>query len=66
MAQKLNDFRLINGVQWKRKLKELILNSRETEPFQRQFRNRFDFDILDKIKFSTSIEDIELILNKYT
>lgn len=64
IAQAIADFRNANGCQWKKKLKESILNGKQRESSLVQFKIKFTFDTLNKIKTVSTVEEIESTLNK--
>ncbi len=58
----LDDYRSKNGTRWKSKLKELYFTGKNKSPELQQFRNRFSFETLDKIKYHTTKLEIQKIL----
>lgn len=62
ITEALNSFRSENGTHWKKKLKELFFSGKNNVAELQQFRNYFDFESLDKIKYHTSKREIQQIL----
>jgi hypothetical protein len=58
----IDGYRMKNGRNWKSKLKEDWFSNTNHDPFLQQFRNRYGFDILDKIKYHTTKREILEIL----
>jgi len=66
ITNELDKFRQKNGIQWKSKLKELYFTNQNRNPELQYFRNHFDFETLDKIKYHTTKREIKQILENYT
>lgn len=64
ITEALNKFRQENGTHWKKKLKELYFSGKNNNAELQTFRNKFSFEILNKIKYHTTKSEITLILNK--
>ena len=62
ITEALDSFRSKNGTHWKSKLKELYFSNQNSNPYLQQFRNKFSFNILEKIKYHTTKREITEIL----
>ena len=57
------EYREKNGIQWKRKLRELYWSGLNTNSELQAFRNQY-YKHLDKIKYHTTAYEIREIFNK--
>ena len=62
ITNELDKFRSKNSTLWKSKLKELFFSNKNRNPELQQFRNKFTFETLDKIKYHTTKREITEIL----
>ncbi|MBU1658911.1 hypothetical protein KKG72_07665 [bacterium] len=62
IAIAIDIYRSKNGRNWKSKFNELYSSGKNTSTELQQFKNKFNFETLDKIKYHTTKSEIQKIV----